>query len=668
MVSGCCRTVAWHLARVVGLTALVVVGSASVAEARQLGALVSPGRLSQPHATLEGIRSCDKCHEAGERVTAAKCLSCHTPIADRIRAKRGVHRAVQGDCVTCHAEHQGATGELRPFDTTSFDHAREAGYPLDGLHAPLGAKCATCHKTRSYLGVSTACASCHTDTHKGTLGNRCETCHTARTVFKQASQSFDHSKAAFPLEGAHQKVACESCHKNQQFKGVAFATCASCHRDPHAPKQPESCATCHTVASWRTRRFDHARTKFALKGEHQTTACVACHARPALQVTPKYDSCAACHTDPHRGRFKQDCASCHNEQSFAKAPFDHATTPFPLTGKHQPATCVACHKNLTRVAVRTGRSAPAPTVDFGGLKRDCGSCHDDTHQGDLGATCETCHSTERFAVTTYAHRTPGTFFEGTHTPVTCAKCHAPSGTARVPVLTRATVRAAAAGAAPAVPPGPLANVHFTATPRTCLSCHADVHLGQVAQTCESCHSVALAKFAVAPTFDHARTTFPLGGKHAPVACVNCHEKKTQTFPAGPGTAARLTGLATTCVSCHQDLHLGQFGPTGQRCETCHTDQAFKLTAYTHKNAAQAPFFVGAHRKAACSGCHTSATGQFAAGRGTAVRYAIDTTCTSCHRDVHNGALGPKCADCHRLDRVAARQLQPSALALGGGAR
>ena len=76
-------------------------------------------------------------------------------------------------------------------------------------------------------------------------------------------------------------MACESCHKNQQFKGVAFATCASCHRDPHAPKQTESCATCHTVATWRTRRFDHARTKFALKGEHQTTACVACHVRPA---------------------------------------------------------------------------------------------------------------------------------------------------------------------------------------------------------------------------------------------------------------------------------------------------------------------------------------------------------------------------------------------------
>jgi hypothetical protein len=201
-----------------------------------------------------------------------------------------------------------------------------------------------------------------------------------------------------------------------------------------------------------------------------------------------------------------------------------------------------------------------------------------------------------------------------------------------------------------------------------VTCHADVHLGQVAQTCESCHSVALAKFAVAPTFDHARTTFPLGGKHAPVACAKCHEKRTQAFPAGPGTATRLTGLATTCVSCHQDVHLGQFGPAGPRCETCHTDQAFKLSTYTHRNTAQAAFFTGAHRKAACSACHAPATGQFAGGRGTAVRYAIDTACTSCHRDVHNGALGPKCADCHRLDRLAVRQARPSALALEGGAR
>ncbi len=649
MVSGCGTPGLRTWVGGVGLALLLCLATATAARGEQLGALVSPGRLSQPHANLEGIRSCDKCHEAGQRVTAAKCLSCHTPIAERIRARRGVHKSVQGDCVTCHAEHQGASGELRPFDTARFDHARDAGYPLDGKHAPLAAKCDACHKTRSFLAVSTSCASCHTDSHKGTLGTKCETCHSTKIAFKEGRQGFDHAKAAFPLDGAHQKVACESCHKNQQFKGLAFARCDSCHRDPHTPKQAESCATCHTATSWRTRRFDHERTAFALKGQHQTTACVACHVKPALQVTPRHDTCAACHQDPHAGRFKQDCASCHNEQSFTKAPFDHATTLFPLTGKHAPATCAACHKNLTRVAARTGRSAPTPTVDFGGLKRDCASCHDDTHKGDLGASCETCHSTERFAVPTYAHRTSSPFFEGAHTEVTCVKCHA----------TGPSVTAAASL------PGALASAHFTATPRTCVTCHADVHLGQVAVTCENCHSVSLAKFAVAPAFDHARTKFPLGGKHAPVACAKCHEAKTQAFPAGVGTAVRLTGLVTTCATCHQDVHLGQLGA---RCETCHTDQTFKLESYTHRNAAASGFFGGAHRKTACSACHAPATGAFAAGRGTAVRYAIDTTCTSCHRDVHNGALGPKCADCHRLDRLAARLVAPPSLAPRGAVR
>lgn len=664
------RARARTLSLAAGFAMLLCLAYASSAAAEQLGALVSPGRLSQPHAALEGIRNCGNCHEAGQRVTAAKCLSCHAPIAARMRARRGVHRDVRDDCVTCHAEHQGTSGELRPFDTAAFDHARDAGYPLDGRHAPVAATCAACHKTRSFVTASTACASCHTDVHKGSLGARCETCHTTKVAFKEGRQGFDHSRAAFPLEGAHQKVACESCHRNQQFKGLAFARCDSCHRDPHTPRQSEACATCHTAASWRTRRFDHARTTFALKGRHEITACVACHVRPALQVAPRHDTCAACHTDPHRGRFKQDCASCHNEQTFAAAPFDHAATPFPLTGRHAPAPCVACHKNLTRAAARTGRAVPSATVDFGGLKRECATCHDDTHRGDLGASCETCHSTERFAVTTYAHRTPAPFFEGAHTPVTCVKCHAPAGPAAVPVLARAStaplpVPPVAAPAGRASIPGPLPGVHFTATPRACVTCHADVHLGQVAQTCESCHSVSLAKFAVSPGFDHARTKFPLGGRHAPAACAKCHESKTQAFPAGTGTAVRLTGLATACATCHQDVHLGQLGA---RCETCHSDQTFKLAAYTHRNAAQGGFFVGAHRTTACATCHTVATGQFVSARGTAVRYAIERTCTSCHRDVHNGALGPKCADCHRLDRLAVRAPAPSDLVLRGGAR
>lgn len=656
MVTECWRA-RTRFGLLVAATAAVWLLAATDAGARQLGALVSPGQLSGPHASLEGIRNCDKCHEAGARVTGAKCLSCHQPIADRIRAKRGVHKAVTaGDCVTCHAEHQGTTGELRPFDLTSFDHARDANYPLDGRHAPLAAKCASCHKTRSYLAVSTACASCHQDVHKGTLGAKCETCHSTRVAFKEGRQGFDHSKAAFRLDGAHEKVACESCHKNQQYKGVAFATCTACHTDPHTPKAAEACTACHTPATWRTRRFDHTTTKFPLVGKHQTTGCVDCHVRPALKVTPRFDTCAACHKDPHKGAFTQDCKACHNEQSFAKAPFDHSTTPFALTGKHAPAACTACHTTLARVAQRTGRATTPVTVEFGGLKKDCASCHDDVHRADLGLACESCHSTERFALTAYTHKANTPFFADAHQPASCVACHLRSTPAAIAELVRARTEMPAAPAALAITTNRATPVHgvftgtkFTATAQACATCHSDAHLGQIAGACETCHAVQTPKFGVTASFSHARTKFPLGGKHAPVACEKCHTRQTGAFPAGAGTAVRFTGIATTCATCHTDVHLGQLGAS---CETCHTDQTFKLTAYTHKNPKQRAFFVGPHLKAACDTCHTPAAATFPAGKGTAVRYAVPTECTSCHRDVHNGQLGPKCADCHRLDRQA----------------
>ena len=84
---------------------------------RESGSLVSPGKLSKPHAKLEGIENCEKCHEPGRKVTAARCLECHKPVAERIRARKGVHRDATGDdCATCHVEHAGLDGDLRHFD------------------------------------------------------------------------------------------------------------------------------------------------------------------------------------------------------------------------------------------------------------------------------------------------------------------------------------------------------------------------------------------------------------------------------------------------------------------------------------------------------------------------------------------------------------------------
>ena len=604
------------------MLAAICLGCAGRADA-QFGALVSPGKLAKGHAALEGISNCQKCHEQGQRVTAAKCLVCHQPVADRISRKVGVHKDVKNECSTCHAEHGGVDGELRPFDPAKFDHTAVTGFPLTGKHAPSDKGCAACHKVRSFMTLSSSCVSCHADVHKGAFGPNCTSCHSTQTPFKQISGQFDHTKARFQLVGAHAKVACAACHVNNQFKGIPFAACTDCHRDVHAKKFGPTCTTCHTNDTWRTKNIDHSKTAFPLAGSHVKVDCAACHKQPSMKVKPKSDTCAACHVDVHRGTFKQDCKACHNETSWSKAPFDHSQTKFQLTGKHQGLDCVKCHTNVST----TARVAANRVADYRGLKTECVSCHADVHQPTLGVTCETCHTSSTFKVTTFRHARFPDFFAGQHAPVACAKCHEPAAPTR-PVRTGVVVVA-----------------NFKSAPTTCVSCHKDVHLGQESGACETCHTVQAAKWVV-PAFAHdTRTSFALTGKHATTACEKCHKSETGTFPAGTGTAIRLKGVGKECRACHADVHLGQ---VSDRCEACHGTASFKVASYKHLNKSlSSSFFVGSHVKAACIDCHKPFTGKFPKGTGTAVRFAIDAKCVACHQDVHRGSLGPNCANCHR---------------------
>ncbi len=632
----------------------------------QISALVSPGRLSRPHASLEGITSCLSCHAAGRGVSAERCLSCHKPVADRMARKQGVHRNVTSDCVSCHVEHAGLDGEVRPFDQRRFNHATEAGYRLDGLHTPVAATCVSCHKGRSFLTASTTCASCHADVHKGSLGTACATCHSTSVAFKQARERFDHTRTDFPLSGAHRTTTCAACHTSSTYAPIAFRSCASCHRDPHEQKLGSTCTSCHTTQAWKSTKIDHSRTRFPLRGLHASVECESCHKTSMTVARPPAATCATCHADPHRGTFKQDCASCHTETGFTGAAFDHSTTKFSLADRHSPLACTACHKpaGLRPVpspgrgqvpAERSGRGAAtlppprlgrsgltlqlalsrAPDQDFKGLETACASCHMDVHLGELGPTCEQCHTAKTFVVDTFAHAKPKPFFEGTHRPVACAQCHLPSPV----VWSTAVPRAGSTGTSTARP----AVTGFTRTATACASCHADIHLGQLSTQCENCHAVDVPKFAV-KGFSHGQTIFQLTGKHAPLACEACHKVAFRQYPSGTGAARHLKGIGTACVSCHADRHGGQFA---QGCESCHTVDTFRVAKYSHvRQRALTEFFKGAHLALECSGCHKP-TGLGRPGPPV-VSYKVTTTCTSCHRDVHRGALGLRCETCHRL--------------------
>jgi hypothetical protein len=594
----------------------------------QLGALVSPGQLHRAHRALEGVTHCLSCHSAGEQVSASKCLTCHAPVAERIARKTGIHRNVTTDCVTCHVEHAGADAELRPFDLRQFDHGRDASFPLDGEHARLAQNCASCHKTRSFLTLSSSCASCHSDVHKGTLGTQCAKCHTTAVKFAETRTRFDHSRTAFALTGAHQQTACGRCHTSTTYKNVKFASCADCHSDVHRARFGPACSSCHTTAAWRTTRVDHARTAFPLRGKHATVNCARCHTQPAMQVKPASATCSACHSDPHRGVFKQDCASCHNETAFQKGRFDHGSTKFPLVDKHANLTCVACHKGAPAPApvARAARSVAVRTVDYRGLSTACHACHTDVHRGELGLTCDSCHTARSFAVATFTHQNHRAFFAGGHMALTCEQCHA---------TTFAPVRAATKAA--------VARVGFATTPAACASCHKDVHLGQVGAQCETCHDVAAPRFALAG-FSHARTEFALTGKHESLDCASCHKVEAAQFPAGHGQTRRLTGMGTACVACHADVHRTELP---QACEQCHTTERFAITQYAHRNARTLRgFFTGAHAAASCAACHKPAAVIVATGT-VLPSFRTSTTCTTCHTDVHRGALGNRCETCHR---------------------
>lgn len=575
-----------RVCRLLVLSAICWVATAGRAEA-QLGALVSPGPLARAHALVEGAENCQKCHERGRKVTPEKCLVCHAPIAKRMQEHRGVHKNVT-ECVSCHVDHAGVDGVLRPFDTARFDHAAVTGFMLDGQHTSPSVRCESCHTTRSFLQARPACGTCHADAHKGTLGADCTSCHSTAVPFKQARTQFDHTRARFSLTGAHRALACEQCHRAGRFRGIPFATCTACHPEPHQGRLSASCTSCHVTDRWATKTIDHDKTRFPLVGAHAQVACAKCHQSGFVKPI-KSDTCASCHVNVHRDSVKEDCRACHTETSFAKAPFDHgARTGFPLAGRHAGLECRKCH---TPAATASGPAGQV-VIDFGGASAQCISCHADKHHGQYGRACDACHRPAGFSVTGFTHPRAPEFYAGGHAALACVRCHVPE------------------------PRAPLAL--------TCAACHTDPHLGQVGTSCDRCHAVNGAKFQ-AVRFSHGAAAFPLTGKHESLACAACHPTAVRAYPAGTGSAVEFRPRPTHCLGCHRDEHLGQLDA---QCERCHSTSAFATPAYKHRGFEQ--FFAGNHGKLACAACHKKDTGQFPAGSGTAVRYRVGTTCVACH--------------------------------------
>ncbi len=391
----------------------------------------------------------------------ATCLSCHT--GPLFRDKLG------SACVDCHRKddkHEGNLGrecqachvESDWKATARFDHDRTR-FALLGKHRDV--RCEDCHRDRKYKDTATECVACHRkdDKHQPSLGEACQSCHVERD-WKDVAR-FDHSKTRFALLGKHQQAPCDGCHKRGPT-GTRFRDaprdCIGCHRqdDKHEGTLGTACGDCHVERDWKTTsRFDHQRTRFALRNAHarREVACKDCHAD--LRSFRNIDrECIACHKkdDKHEAQLGTRCDSCHDDTRWKDARFDHAKARFPLRGRHLVVACADCHK----------------TLRYHDAARDCDGCHrkDDKHALKYGTACESCHNTRSWKLWTFDHDRRSRFkLDGAHVQVACERCHTQ----------------------PAPRGRPVADVGGT-----CLACHQrdDRHDGAFGAQCERCHTTA----------------------------------------------------------------------------------------------------------------------------------------------------------------------------------
>ena len=233
-----------------------------------------------------------------------------------------------------------------------------------------------------------------------------------------------------------------------------------------------------------------------------------------------------------------------------------------------------------------------------------------------------------------------------------------------------------------ISPGPLAKAHQSLSGPTnctkchdlargaaqlkCLECHTEIrervtqrrgmHAVWVSATgtskdCAKCHSehngVDFQLIHWQPNreaMDHSKTGFELTGKHARVACEECHKMEYIPAPARAGILVKdlnhtYLGLSRECVSCHTDEHRGQ---VGKDCARCHTADGWKPARLFNHATSKYPL-TGAHEKVPCAKCHPSVTDGKPFVKYTGLSFA---KCTACHADPHRGSFTQSCQSCH----------------------
>jgi hypothetical protein len=485
------------------------------------------------------------------------------------------------------------------------------------------------------------------------------------------------ARAHHDLEGT---LKCTKCHGGG--KDGMSARCESCHRDirwlieqkrgyhASADARATPCASCHPdhagedfkMLKWpdgSAERFDHRRAGYALEQKHAEAKCADCHQAkfevgPAAPLSARKTgqgytgletACSSCHEDIHRGALGQRCTTCHNIQKWTVTPgFDHDTTGYALTGKHNAVKCDKCHLAITLAPKNDGAGHLIPVykpVPHAG----CTDCHEDVHQGQFGETCTKCHTTadwKQIDRTRFDHDKTKYPLRGRHASVKCADCHKDFST---PLLKKPLFQA-------------------------CTSCHADAHnrtatLAGRAVDCDKCHNLQGFTTSTYTVDQHKTAKYALDGKHAGVKCADCHRRETSTASLTKWGTSKvvLRPVFQRCLDCHADDHGGQLTsrPGRGECADCHKVQGWTPSTFDRIAHGKLRLALdGRHLDTTCRACHGDdrkglpALPKVALGKAAFLFKVTELECTACHVDPHKGRFAaagarPKtkgCLACH----------------------
>jgi hypothetical protein len=297
-----------------------------------------------------------------------------------------------------------------------LDCAVPPGHQSDGVPVGSPTDCYACHQA-DYEGA-------HNPMHPGNMPTSCADCHESSAW--RPARFPTHTP---PLEGAHVRATCASCHGDPaDYVGIA-TECYACHQAdyersafPGHQTFQQTCQDCHSQDAWAPAlNAGGSHDIFPLEGAHARATCIQCHGDPPVYGGQPHE-CVGCHRADYDGAtfaghsgFATTCQDCHTVEAWTPANFPHDR--FPLDGAHAAVSCVSCHGD---------------PPDYVNTPTDCVGCHRADYDAspypghsNFSTTCTDCHTTTAWRPATGGTHPEAAFpiASGRHSGIACGDCH-----------------------------------------------------------------------------------------------------------------------------------------------------------------------------------------------------------------------------------------------------